>query len=197
MASADRDRKKEEILPWLANETLTEAEAREIRAHAESSPDAARELAFLRGLRTAIKSQPAARGPGELGWRRLQSQIGRERAAAARPSRWHKLSAIAAALVILVQAGVIVEQWRRGQVIVAGPTDGAAVVLQVQFAPTASEAAIRDLLQKVDGTMIGGPGALGIYRVQLEAAAGDTAAIAQALATLRQRGDVVLQAIEE
>lgn len=195
MAGTDRDKEAEQLLPWLANETLKGEEARAMEALAKKSSAAARDLEFMRGLRTQMKTMEAANSPGELGWRRLQQQIARERAPRMRGTRWQNIAAIAAAIVILLQAGVIGYQLTQGPVITAAGGDGAT--LQVRFAPTASETAIRELLQQIDGSIVDGPGALGIYHVKIEDAEDDAAAAAKALAALRARSDIVLQAEAE
>jgi anti-sigma-K factor RskA len=194
MAGTDRDRDNEQLLPWLANETLEGEEARAAEALAKDSPAAARDLEFMRGLRAQMKTLESGNSPGELGWRRLQQQIARERRPAMRGGGWRTIAAIAAALVILLQAAVIFHQWQGGDVVPAG---GEGATLQVRFAPTASETAIREILQEIDGTIVDGPGAIGVYHLRIEGAAEDPALAAKALEILRGRPDVVLQAEEE
>jgi hypothetical protein len=194
MAGADRDKDVEQLLPWLANETLEGEEARAAEALTKQSPAAAQDLEFMRGLRTQMKAAEAGNSPGQLGWRRLQQQIARERGAAMRGTRWRQVAAIAAAVVILLQAAVIVQLWREPPVITAG---GEGATLQVRFAPTANETTIRELLQQIDGTIVDGPGSLGVYHVKIENAEADPTVAAKALAALRARTDIVLQAEEE
>jgi hypothetical protein len=194
MAGADRDKDVEQLLPWLANETLEGEEARAVEALTKTSPAAAQDLEFMRGLRAQMKAEDAGNSPGALGWRRLQQQIARERAPAARGTGWRNIAAIAAAVVILLQAAVIGYQWEGGILIPAG---GDGATLQVRFAPTASETAIREMLQQIDGTIVDGPGSLGIYHVKIEGTEADPDVAAKALAALRARTDIVLQAEEE
>lgn len=195
MAGADRDKETEQLLPWLANETLESEEARMAEALAKESPAAAQDVEFMRGLRTQMKSMAVGNSPGELGWRRVQQQIARERRPAMRGTRWQNMAAIAAAVVILLQAGVIGYQWTQEPPVITAGGDGAT--LQVRFAPTASETAIRELLQQIDGSIVDGPGALGVYHVKIDGAEDDPAAAAKALAALRARSDIVLQAEAE
>jgi hypothetical protein len=112
-----------------------------------------------------------------------------------RGTRWRNLTAIAAAIVIRLQAGVIGYQLAQGPVTTASGGDGAT--LQIRFAPTASETAIRELLQQIDGSIVDGPGALGVYHVKIDGAEDNPATAAKALAALRARSDIVLQAEEE
>jgi hypothetical protein len=192
--AGDRDKDIEQSLPWLANETLQGEEARAAESLAKESSMAAQDLEFMRGLRAQMKTMEAGNSPGALGWRRLQQQIARERRGAGSGSGWRSIAAIAAALVILLQAGIIGYQWSQRPVTPAG-SDGAT--LQVRFAPDASEMAIRELLQQVDGSIVDGPGALGIYHVKIEGAEDNPAAADKALAVLRARSDIVLQAEAE
>ena len=77
----------------------------------------------------------------------------------------------------------------------AGGERRAGVVLQVTFAPDATEQEIRELLQAIDGSLDGGPGALGVYAVRLVGVEShDAATIERALQTLRGRSDIVTHA---
>jgi hypothetical protein len=192
--AGDREKDIEQSLPWLANETLEGEEARMAEDLARESPAAARDLEFMRGLRAQMKTMDSGNSPGELGWRRLQQQIARERKGAVRGAGWRNIAAIAAAVVILLQAGIIGYQWSQGPVTTAG---GDGATLQVRFAPEANETAIRELLQQVHGTIVDGPGALGVYHLKIDGADEDAALAAKALETLRSRSDIVLQAEQE
>jgi hypothetical protein len=66
------------------------------------------------------------------------------------------------------------------------PALGDAVLLQVTFAPTATEAQIRAALQQARATLVGGPGALGLYTVAVP-----RANAAAATAALQQQAGVV------
>jgi hypothetical protein len=192
--AGDREKDIEQSLPWLANETLEGEEARMAEDLARESPAAARDLEFMRGLRAQMKTMDSGNSPGELGWRRLQQQIARERKAAVRGTGWRNIAAIAAAVVILLQAGIIGYQWSQEPVTVAG---GEGATLQVRFAPDASETAIRELLQQVHGTIVDGPGALGVYHLKIDGADENAELAAKALEALRARSDIVLQAEQE
>jgi len=192
--AGERDKDTEQLLPWLANETLQGEEARAAETLAKESSMAAQDLEFMRGLRAQMKTMEAANSPGALGWRRLQQQIARDRRPAIRSTGWRNIAAIAAAVIILLQAGIIGYQWSQGPVTPAG---GDGATLQVRFAPDASETAIRELLQEIHGTIVDGPGALGVYHLTIEGAEDHPELAAQALAALRAHSDIVLQAEQE
>ena len=192
--AGERDKDIEQSLPWLANETLQGEEARAAETLAKESSMAAQDLEFMRGLRAQMKTMEAANSPGAQGWRRLQQQIARERGPAIRSTGWRNVAAIAAAVIILLQAGIIGYQWSQGPVTPAGDD---RATLQVRFAPDASETAIRELLQEIHGTIVDGPGALGVYHLTIEGAEDHPELAAQALAALRAHSDIVLQAEQE
>jgi hypothetical protein len=188
--AGERDKDIEQSLPWLANETLQGEEARAAETLAKESPMAAQDLEFMRDL-GADENDGGRQQPGALGWR-LQQQIARERRGPA-----------------AAQAGATSPHCRGGGDPAAGgiidingrravtPAGGDGATLQVRFAPTASETAIRELLQEIHGTIVDGPGALGVYHLAIEGAEDHPELAAEALAALRARGDIVLQAEQE
>lgn len=199
--SPSRDPDLKLLLPWYVNGTLSEEEHRRVEVYLETSPDARSEVAFLRALRRQVKEEradttPGELGPGELGLKRIQRRIAQEHRSARPSAAWWRPAAIAAALVILVQSAVLIETWQGvGTVMPAGGERRAGAVLQVTFAPDATEQEIREILQAIEGSLDGGPGALGVYRIRLgEVEPGDTASIERALRTLRGRSDIVTHA---
>jgi hypothetical protein len=53
------------------------------------------------------------------------------------------------------------------------------------------------LLQQVHGTIVDGPGALGVYHLKIDGADENAELAAKALEALRARSDIVLQAEQE
>jgi putative zinc finger protein len=176
------------LLAWFANGTLEPAERVEVERHLRGCARCRDEVAFLGALRHGVKALAAAGGPGELGRKRLLRDLRAERRAA---RAWWRPALAAAAAVIVVQGVVLAGLWWREAAIVplGGPKTGGPTV-QIQFAPTATEAQMRALLQEVGASLIDGPGAAGVYRARVENA--DTA-----LAKLRARADVVKHAAGE
>ena len=102
-----------------------------------------------------------------------------------------------AALIIVVQGAVLMNLLSQPEPIV--PLGGPAaegVVLQVRFHPDANEARIRALLQQVRGNIVGGPGALGVYRLRLDDMAGD-AAVERTMNDLRAQEKVIVHVARE
>ncbi len=105
------------------------------------------------------------------------------------PVWWRPVLAAAAAVIVL-QGALLVGLWTRPDLIT--PLGGRAdVVLQVTFAPEAAEARIREAIQGVRGTLVGGPDARGVYLVRLDVPPGDEARIDEAVDALSRRRDVV------
>lgn len=178
----------DELLPWLANDTLAGEERARLEAHLESCARCREELAFLRALRHSVK-RLGGESPGELVRERLLREIGR----GSKPHRWW-IPALAAAAVVIVAQGAILANllWTREPAItpLGERMDGA--VLQVRFRATATEAQMRAALQEIGGAIVDGPGALGVYRVRLQGERPASAAdIEQAVQQLKQRTDTV------
>jgi anti-sigma factor RsiW len=176
------------LLPWFVNGTLEASERAAVEQHLLGCSRCRDEVAFLGALRQGVKALAVAEGPGDLGRKRLLRDVRAERRAG---RRWWRPALAAAAAVIVVQGVVLAGLLLRepGIVPLGGPRAEGATV-QIQFAPTATEAQIRALLQEAGATLIDGPGASGVYRVRVEKAE-------PALAKLRARTDVVTHAASE
>ena len=193
-----RDEALDLLLPWYVNGTLDDAERRRVEDYLARSSHARDEVALLRQLRQQVKEEAIEASPGELGLQRLKRQIKQDAQQPGDTDRmagrtvtvssfWRPL-AVAACLALVIQAAVMIG--------LTGGFDsdveiasGDAGVLQVTFAPDATEQQIRDVLQSAGASIADGPNALGVYRLRLVDAGGTT--VEEALATLRASGDVV------
>jgi anti-sigma-K factor RskA len=197
-----RDEALEQLLPWYVNDTLGDDERRQVEAYLERNRDARDEVELLRELRRQVKEEKIENSPGELGLQRLRREIkqaDREQAGSDRmtgrtvtvASFWRPL-AVAACLAVVIQAGVMIglSGGPGSEVEIAHGTAGlTAPVLQVTFAPEATEQEIREVLQAAGASIADGPTALGIYNLRLVDA--ETTSVEEALTTLRASGDVV------
>jgi Putative zinc-finger len=176
------------LLAWFANGTLEGTERAAVEQHLRGCARCRDEVTFLEALRRGVKALAVAEEPGELSRKRLLRDVRAERRGG---GAWWRPALAAAAVIIVVQSVVLANLWWREPGIspLGGPRTG-GVTLQIQFAPTATEAQIRSLLQEVGGTLIDGPGALGVYRVRVEKADA-------ALAKLRARAEVVKHVASE
>lgn len=195
-----RDEALDRLLPWYVNGTLEGEELRQVESYLERSSHAREEVELLRALRRQVKDEAIESSPGELGLQRLKRQIkqeGQQPGADRMTGRtlsvasfWRPL-AVAACLVVMIQAGVMIGLGDfGGEVEVAGGGAGlSAPVLQVTFAPDATEQEIRDVLQSAGASIADGPNALGVYRLRLVDP--DATTVDEALATLNASSDVV------
>lgn len=157
----------EELLPWYANDTLDAEERARVERHLAQCEDCRAELAVLRAMRAELKSLDAAQAPGELGRARLLREARKVRR---KPRPWLPAALAASVAVIALQAALLLSLWpSEGRYAPLGPEPSAEVVVQVRFAPEATEREMRAALQAVGGTIVDGPGALGVYRVRFDA----------------------------
>jgi anti-sigma-K factor RskA len=188
------------LLPWYVNGTLEPDELKQVEAYLERSAAARDEVELLRELRRQVKEETLENSPGEFGLQRLKRDIkqdaqqqasGRPGGRVAAVAGWWRPLAVAACLAVVIQAAVMISLTGGpgGDVVTAG---GSAPVLQVTFAPDATEQDIREVLQAAGASIADGPTALGIYNLRL-VDSGITG-LDEALATLRARGDVVTYA---
>jgi len=201
---ADNGKKDEALdllLPWYVNGTLDDGERRQVEAYLERSSHARDEVELLGALRQQVKDETIEASPGALGLQRLKRDM---KQAAAQPGNFDRMAgktvtvasfwrplAVAACLAVVIQAGVMIGVGGFGTPDsgVTTATGGSPAVLQVTFAPDATEQQIRDTLQSAGASIADGPNALGVYRLRLVDAGGTT--VDEALATLRASGDVV------
>jgi anti-sigma-K factor RskA len=189
----------EVLLPWYVNHTLSGDELELVEQHLATCEQCRTEVAALQQMRDGYKQQHAAQSPGSLGLARLKAEIKRnkreqQKENLSRPSfLWWRPMMAAAVLVIVIQSVLLVRLERPEDTIT--PLSGkpaAEVVLQVRFNPQATERQIREALTAVDGEIVSGPGALGIYRITLNNVKSDQQeVITQALTRLKENTSVV------
>lgn len=185
----------EDLLPWYVNDTLDGEERARVERHLAGCAHCRAELELLKAVRGEVRALDTVEGPGELARARLLREA--RRTGGAR-SRWLPLALAASLAVVALQAVVLMSVWL--------PQDGyaplgaapAGVVLQVRFAPEATEREMRAALAAVNGSIVDGPGALGVYRVRLEGVRPEeNERIAAALGALRAAAPVVTHAERE
>jgi len=162
------------LLPWYVNATLDEAERRAVEDHLPSCVECAREAAQLRDLQAAfVEAEEAALGPSP-------SALVRARAAIDRPLRgwWASLpvfarvALVAQVLIIAVLSALLLARGPREEPFrtVAGPSTAGATIratIVLAFAEGVSEASLRRTIAGIDGTIVAGPSAAGLYTVEL------------------------------
>ena len=148
---------------------------RAVRNSAGATPSHAEELALYEGLAKAGENFHQAQSPGELGWARLSRAIETERQNEIKSQYvgqttqplW-RYATFALGFVVIAQAAM----WFSASNVSSEPTYVTVTEAvdsfdaQVIFNPDATEIDIRELLHSVNGEIVMGPSALGIYTVR-------------------------------
>ena len=164
-----------ELLPWLVNGSLAEAERDGAESHVRSCIVCRRELKELERLQLAVRSQPTLHLSAEGGLDRLQRQLDRE--AASRPVRrdagyapFFRFAAVASVGVAFL--GVLL--WlapnvpnRAGYETLGTQPAAQRAQIDLIFDRQTAAADIQALLQTVDGEIVAGPSELGRYSVRI------------------------------
>ena len=189
-----------QLLPWYVNGTLDLSTQWDIDILINGSPLVCSEVSWLKHLREQIQSMPdeAAQRSPVAGLDTLLARVRAEQSGKvtalpvrnrlnawlASPRKFSVPVGMAAA-VMLTQAALM------GALLSRPPTEqltpqsaglsAGGMLLQITFKPRATEIQIRALLASVQGDLVAGPGALGVYTVRVPDGQSATA-----LARLRQ-----------
>lgn len=192
------------LLPWYVNGTLDGATRQDVENQLARSPNLRSELLWLRLLRGQIREHAQAQlsqRSDSAGLETLMALVHGEQTGKVLPLRrrfaeWVAavrslpLSVGIAATVVLSQAVIIAALLDQPTQVPLTPMAGGAVVsgslLQITFKSVATEAQIRAVLAGVQGDIVAGPGALGVYTVRVPDRQG-----ALALERLRNEAGVI------
>lgn len=155
----------EKLLPFHDSGTLDPEEAARVERALAEDAELREELAFLHDLRAGVHAATEVPSAGDLGWARLKRSIRQERRRELVSRAWRPALALAAGLALMVQGTTIFRLNEAQAQLVGGPV---SAELQITFAPDAREADMRALLQAVGATIVAGPGASGVYRLDIE-----------------------------
>ncbi len=145
------------LLPWFVNGTLAGDELEYVSTHLASCNKCRQEVELLGLVREQVKSDCAENGPGELARLRFMNEIAkdvRQKKTAAKKSWWRPAVSIAAALVIVLQTAVIVNQAGNPSIENPGSKNGDIVI---QFKSSATLNDINKLMASVKGRITDGP----------------------------------------
>lgn len=163
----------EDDLRAFVGGTALPALAADITAQMADDPGLRAEVAVLQGVAAMLAQDAANAQPDELGWRRLEARIKAEQQAAAPPrqSNFWRAAAVACGLIIVGQGAYISTGFgpsaeARYETATAADT---AYVLALAFEDDANMAEVSALLRSIDGVVIDGPSAIGLYRVSFAA----------------------------
>ncbi|MCG6659090.1 hypothetical protein HOP52_15125 [Halomonas campisalis] len=164
----------EEKLPLYVNGRLDDEERRQVERALAEDPELAREVEFQMALKETLQ-QSTDEPPVELGLARLQRDIHRETAASQPPSartrRYWKPLALAACLLLAIQTGFQLTTLSTDSdwALLSGEPTPPGPQLRIAFHDTATAEQIRDSLGSREARIVDGPGALGLYTIQLPA----------------------------
>ena len=176
----------EELLAWYVNGRLSDSERAEVEAHIAGCDYCQGEISLLKIMRAEAKKTAAS--PGELAKLRFMREIKRDKAATSTPATgtwWKQGLAVAAALVIMIQTGVILtfgpKTDSQGPGIQTAQTapkadpaagvrlaSGMAADLKLQFQPDATVQQVNRLLDSINARIVSGPDADQYYEVDVE-----------------------------
>jgi hypothetical protein len=187
-----------ELLPWYANQTLSREECELVEQHLTRCAHCLKELQQLYDTGTALKGIDEAVPDIEASLDRTMSAIEdwektRPRGLFAR--LWNpsiptaRLIFVAQFALILVMIGLVVVLPRRNDpaltTLSSGGSPAGGTRLTVMFEPNTTEATMRDLVRDVEGNIVAGPSALGVYVVELTGVPDTDARVEAAISKLR------------
>lgn len=204
-----------ELLPWYANATLSEAERREVSDHLSDCAACRAELEELTLFQSAVvEAAGELQAPSSARFRQAMAEIEsfeRARHAAREeshagwierireallgwfgpmPSFGRALVAAQFVLILGLAGGLGYTLRERDYSTLSGTTQTAGSArLAIRFNEGISETEMRQLLRGIDGKIVDGPSALGIYTIEL--AAKDNAAIDKIVENLRTKTSIV------
>lgn len=152
------------LLPFYVNGSLSLEQQAEIEQHLQVCERCREEIRFLNKLRQQVKHTTLATGPGELGLHRLLRDVKRDQSRVSVSRRW-KPAMAAAVMVIVLQSVLLFRPQPVQQTYI--PLGVQQTGIQITFQPTATEAQIREVLNRVHARIIDGPSALGVYQIEL------------------------------
>lgn len=166
-----------ELMPMYLIGRLDSNQRHQVETAIKANEDLQRELEFLHILENRIKSEHIV-SPGEMGWARLKrdivaidnnSQAKQATHSKSNSSAWWKTAAIAASLAMVIQSAVLIQQQSK-PIDSYRPLSSSELkhTVKVKFAANASEIQLRRLLVKLQGQIVDGPSALGIYHLRFQ-----------------------------
>lgn len=173
------------LLPWYVNGTLDVQTRRAVDRELAQSPSLRSELVWLKLVRSQIREQTQAEVSARsesAGLDTLMALVHGEQSGKVLPlklrvDRWvagvrrMPMSMGIAAAVVLTQAviiGALLDPPAQDPLrTLSGGEAAGGQLLQITFKPQATEAQIRSLLASIQGEIVAGPGALGVYAVRV------------------------------
>ena len=179
-----------ELLPWYANQTQPREQHELVEQHLRDCAECARELVEIERLRrTAAAVADATPEPSPFLFTRMMARIDDHERQKAERRWWHlspKVAAFAllAQFLLIVTLGAFLLRPGADSGTAGGPSTGPRIAVGFQAGVT--EAAMRSAIEEINGTIVDGPTASGLYKVRVE-----QGAIEKAMAILTKNQQVV------
>ena len=176
------DQALSELLLDYVQGTASQEAVEAIEARLPVDPKIADEIAYYKGLKTAVSPLKQSPPVDELGWQRLSKAIEAERnpVAANDNFQFWKYAAAALAVVAALQTAFLMQSPGTPEepvFVTASAENEAAFGLTVIFQPDTTANDLTEVLKAVDGEIIAGPSALGLYTVAFETEASRDSAL--------------------
>jgi len=163
------------MIPAYLRGELSESERKEVEILAARNPEIAADIEFQKNLKLALAKDENAYEPGDLGWAILSKAMENSdegpNEAAKKPKFWRYAAAVLAVAVI-GQAGVLgsmaFNKGQDAQYVTVSETSKAADTIKLGLHKELTVNQLTQILQLVDGSIIAGPSALGLYQVQFK-----------------------------
>lgn len=165
-----------ELMPLYLNDQLDVVDSQEVKTAIENDEQLQQELTLLQMIKYQVQGEQMS-SPGNMGWSRLKRDIeaaesrSRQQSSSRTSSanRWWKTATIAASLALVVQTGVLIQHQ-------SAPPDNyrplstsqLETTVSVKFDSGVSESQLRQLLVELQGNIVEGPSAQGIYQIRFE-----------------------------
>ena len=155
----------ESMLPEYVNGKLSAEDTKKVEEAMGEDVSIKAEIEFLRHLRNAVKEEEIE-SPSTWGLARLRRSVKKTKTSSQQIASWWKPLAVAASFVFVLQTGYILfNQITIDDTYTPLSTPSLENTIQVVFVETITEAQIRKLLAEVEGKIVDGPSASGVYRI--------------------------------
>lgn len=197
-----------ELLPWLVNDSLDDAQTQRLKAHMEDCAECRREYAEQLLLQQQLLREESVLYTPHASLRKLMTRIGQDEIAppnesvrppaarATRRMRWltFAVAAEALGLVVLIGALTLQSDYDRSQPRYSTLSSAPTVIppgpaARVVFSPTVSLAQLGELLRSYQAQVVAGPSEAGVYTLVFPAAR-DQKEVAAAITRLRANPEV-------
>ena len=171
-----------ELLLDYVNGTASQEAVAAIEGRLPTDPKIADEIAYYKGLKNAVSLLKQSSEPDQLGWKRLSKAIEAEHSPGAANDNFQfwKYAAAALAVVAALQTVLLIQSPGTPEepvFVTASAENEAAFGLTVIFQPNTTADELTQALKAVNGEIIAGPSALGLYTVAFETEASRDSAL--------------------